>query len=665
MRSVWPIILVLASMTTWTSGTVSESFLATHEQRLGQTLARLDSSLPALVPVVQAWNNGNKLSAAQGLADYFRHKEFETSLLEQIEFPPDYMEQANAAANDTFRIHGNWITVPRNGLGRLDWEYTAGSGDKEIAWMLNRHAVLPLLAKACTESPGSGCREVLNQILANWIEDCPYPDRTTFSAQWRPLEAARRVLNSWIHVFYGPGSLLDDDTILLVLTSVPEHADALLEHASFWGGNHLMTEKIALLAIACAWPEFRQSGHWKTHAIAKVTRLLQDQFYPDGSYKELSNHYQYVVLSNLVPFLRLVRHDNQEFENAALYESILGMWEFFTWSMKPDGSGPVNNASDKEMNSNFIKSTWAYFDRPDWLGIASNGREGILPGIAPSRIFPWAGQVFMRNNWGKSADWVYFDAGPYGTAHQHVDRMHLSVTLAGRDLLSDSGRFTYKPGRLRDYFKGPRSHSVVLLDGHPARQGPRKLKSPMEVAFQDHGEAVYASANSVFEMPGEPLRAPVPWTRDVIYDKRGFVVVLDHVDAVKRYEMEVLWQFSPGVTLEEAASSVQASPSPRFKATVRVSGRETDPIAGFFSPDYNHKIPTVQAANQYSIKSPTTIAHVISSPGTGLMTVQAKTDRESGTTEFILFKDGSKVSEGVISSMGERQLKRYSIFPVR
>ena len=74
----------------------------------------------------------------------------------------------------------------------------------------------------------------------------------------------------------------------------------------------------------------------------------------------------------------------------------------------------------------------------------------------------------MRNGWDANAHWAFFDMGPAGAAHRHVDKLHLSVTGYGRDILVDSGRFTYKGGKWRRHFTGTSAHNTVVIDG--ARQ---------------------------------------------------------------------------------------------------------------------------------------------------------------------------------------------------
>jgi hypothetical protein len=642
-------------------GSSGDALTVAHEERMQKLVEALDPLHPDMGPAIEAWHRGNQTDAMDAISSYFRQKAFDRGLLESIPPVNNKLRQAEAALENTFQILDAWHTVPLTGAGGLDWTYRGDKGDKEVAWMLNRHAVFPLLGEVWEEKGDERLADRMNQLWQDWILNSPYPGRLTFSPQWRALEVARRINNSWVHSFY-PGKALTDETRLLVLSSIPDHADALRNHASFWGGNHLISEKLALLTIAIAWPEFKDAAGWKDHAIRAVSDEIMRQTYPDGSYMELSNHYQRVVLLNGNHFLRLLATIDPEFRNRPVYERIVRMWEFFAGVMKPDGTGPLNNASDREYNASLVKEAWAFHDRPDWLAIATNGKEGRLPGGSASRFFPWAGQAVIRNHWGPRADWIYFDAGPYGTAHQHEDRLHISASLDGRPLLTDAGRYTYQPGPWRDYFKGPRSHSLISLDGRTAERAPRQARVPLPVVFQEMEEAVFTAARTRFHFDGAlpSTQAPVPWTRAVLYDRRGFAIVLDHLVTFQRHELEARWHFHPDVTDEESARALRLAEPREALGPTLSRGSGTPPLGGFHSTDYNRKEAAAMTAYRGSIDKPTTLFWVISHPEDPVIEIQILNEKASPEQEFRVVRDGQIIAEAAVRLHPEPALKSYS-----
>ena len=548
----------------------------------------------------------------------------------------------------------------------MDWLDRGSGRDKERAWMLNRHGFLPFLAEAFQQTGDDAYKHTLNDLWKDWILSNDYPGRLNFSPPWRALEVARRILNAWVHLFHGY-AILEPETRLLVLASVLDHGDTLRHHASFWGGNHLITEKLALLTLAIAWPEFKPSEEWEAYAVDRVSHQLLAQTYPDGSYMELSNHYQRVVLVNAQYFLRLLATIDPDFRNRPVFQRIEKMWDFFTRVMRPDGFGPLNNASDLDYNAGFVREVWSAFDRPDWLYIASNGTEGQPPSYPSSRLFPWAGQVILRNTWERQAHWIYFDAGPYGTAHQHIDRLHLSASIDGRPILVDGGRYTYLPGEWKAYFSGPGSHNLMILDGQPSEQAPRKVHQPLPVVFQQEETWAFTAAQSRFtgtepilQLP--TLRQSVPWTRAVLLDFRGMVVIVDHLLTFRSHQLTGQWHFHPDLEEAEIRRHFKLASPWEGGSSVLRKGTGQPGEGGHFSPKYNQLIPSTRWSFAGPINRPTTLVWMLQSPDIPEITVEIMSTPGSPILEFKLISRGQELAKARIRLHPEPRLLEYTPF---
>ncbi|MEX0330031.1 MAG: alginate lyase family protein [Puniceicoccaceae bacterium] len=584
-------------------------------------------------------------------------------ILEQPAIPANFREQAEEALQDRFFLLGTWESVPRTPDGGLNWEHRGERGDKERAWMLNRHEFILYLALAWQESGDERYRDKGNALLTDWIQANPYPNRLTFSPSWRALEVARRINNAWLHVAAIPG-FLDPETHSLMLSSLPDHADSLMEHASFWGGNHLITEKLALLTLAVTFPDLEDAGQWQEHAIEVLTEQFMEQTYPDGSYKELSNHYQRVVLFNARQFLKLLAEVDPEFRQREVYHRIEKMWDFFAGVTKPDGYGPLSNASDRELNALHLEEVWNFHDRPDWLAIATQGARGTIPEGSPSRHFPWAGQVILRSNWGPRADWIYFDAGPYGTAHQHIDRFHVSASIKGRQVLTDGGRYTYQPGMWRDYFKGPASHNLILLDGEPARQETREVPEPLPVTFQETDIASFTGARTQFSDEGAfpNLQAPATWTRSILYDQRGFALILDHLVTFRKHQLTANWHFHPEITNTEAPRYLRLVHPVEGLESVQQRGSESPPLGSFHSTDYNSREPAVLLRFSGKVDRPSTLVWCLQDPESPVVTIQLPDETEGPVVRLEILLDRQPAAEAVIRLYPEPELLEYTAF---
>lgn len=558
-----------------------------------------------------------ELDSADAIVSHFSQRSLPEGML-AIEPPPEgFRQRADDALQNRFHLQGITATQPQNNAGGLDWNHRGPRKDKEWAWMLNRHHFLMDLYYAWKETGDPLYLEAINNFWLDWVKTNPYPERINFSAPWRPLEASRRIMHSWVELFFAlqDHPQFETETRLRILASFREHGDLLHRFPSFWGGNHLMTEKTALTKLAVAFPEFVESAEWLDEGSKAVIEQYQRQTYPDGAYKELTNHYQRVTLLNAQTFLRIL----EAAEDSARYQNfrpiVESMWDYFIGISAPDGTGPMNNAADLEWNRHHALEVVDYYDRDDWRYILSYGDKGTAPSNVPSHLFPWAGHLVMRNHWGRDADWTFIHLGPQGTAHEHEDHLHLNIYTGGRPFLTDSGRYTYQPGPWKEFFTGPEAHNILLIDGKGPIPPPRSITQPMEfeVEIQIDGR-VSARGTSRFASDTNHGRGSNEHRRSIQYHPRGFWIVVDQLIAFGPREVAIHWQFHPEVSSEEADLGLQLIHQPENTCANTYRGQEAPFIAGYYSPSYNLREPRIQKIYSQKSTGPATWIWLIQNP---------------------------------------------------
>lgn len=605
----------------------NDSFIDTHRTRLDQLFAALGDHNPDVRAAKRFWQAKKYATACNALLTYYANRDaLPNDVLYGWNYranpyhnPDNVRELAPDVTTLRFTIQGVTATQRLRADGGIDWQWRGPRDDPEWAWLLNRHAFFFILAKDWERTKSDAYAELVSQWVSDWVIQNPAPSRLSFSSAWRALEAARRMTDSWPQVFeqWRQTPAFSAEARLLMLCSIPDHARVLRDHGSFWGGNHLVTEKTALAKLALVWPEFQEAGAWFAYAADKISEELLAQTYPDGSYKELTNHYQKIVLLNAQAFLVLLEHSGQSEKYDKVKERITEMWRYFAGVALPPGYGPLNNASDREHNMGLLAG-------PDGVTPLVSGitREELLEVYNEpprTRLFAWAGQAVMRSRTGRDGLWAFFDMGPYGTAHQHEDRLHLSVAVNGIEVLTDGGRYTYQPGKWRDYFKGPRSHNVVLLGGSHSTQGPLAAKNAPLPIFEQAGLGWdYFSANAFFAADGKSGRGKAEWRRSVLHlHDYGWVVVDDLISYGPR-EVETLWHFSPETEARLREKSIQVRDGNGTLLTeltylgnaeqsyTLTYGGET-PVAGWYAPQYNTRLPAWELSAKQKINRPTRI----------------------------------------------------------
>lgn len=163
------------------------------------------------------------------------------------------------------------------------------------------------------------------------------------------------------------------------------------------------------------------------------------------------------------------------------------------------------------------------------------------------------------------------------------------MTAYGRDLLVDSGRYTYQDywggrGTRRSYFIGSEGHNVIHVDGLGQQPGPRIAEQPIGTdqviivpdfdyargtfthgyAAIDEPEAASTRLVAItFGHPYEPFAEGVPHvegiaihTRAVIYLRGLCWVVVDRIETDRPRRITPLWHFHPDCTVACEGQSV-------------------------------------------------------------------------------------------------------------
>jgi hypothetical protein len=161
----------------------------------------------------------------------------------------------------------------------------------------------------------------------------------------------------------------------------------------------------------------------------------------------------------------------------------------------------------------------------------------------------------MRSGWDAAAQWSFFDAGPFGLAHQHYDKLHLSVDAFGRALLVDAGRFDYAASAFRDYFVSSSAHNVLLVDGAGQNRTEERAASPLPGA--DYGSMLdFDYARGVFDDGYDKVLGRAVHTRTVVYLRGKYWVVADRLETDRARRVDALWHFAPEchVVLEQRSA---------------------------------------------------------------------------------------------------------------
>ena len=605
----------------WEKITTTQDLYKAYPKKIHQLISAINLNYQGLEDVKKNINTKDTLAALNNLVDHFRkvnHVKWLTSGSLSFE---DHSE-AEKALHDVFTFQRITDTVPELADDALYWRHYGPLNDKEWCYFLNRHGFFNALSQAYQKTNDDKYVEKFDQLVRDWVLHNPAHEERTRIATWRILEVGLRLASTWPASFYtfNQSDSFTPAGILLMLSSIPEQAEYIKKyHENF--NNRAVMELNGLALAAIAFPEFKSSADWYDYANERMMMEIEKQVYPDGAQDELTSHYHLVALRHFFRFAV-----NSKNAGHSLSEEFLQLLEkmgnYLAYVLRPDGTNPLNSDSDKRNRLDWVKKLAKFFDRKDWLWIASQGSEGTKP-EQTSVVFPWAGQVVMRDDWSKNSNWAFFDIGPWGTGHQHNDKLHISIYTGGRDVLVDAGRFAYL-GEVAKKFRRPyalhsKGHNVLLINNKGQNPGPRKVTEPLDDSqYKCTSEFDFArgSFNDFNEQNNNTKHK-----RAVLYLKNRFWIIVDKIESDQPKNIKALWHYHPDCSMEKNGSTVSSQDPDKGNITILpvgnglnvniIKGQEDPEIQGWYSEEYNQYEPSPVAIYETEIEQTKTFSWLL------------------------------------------------------
>lgn len=369
-------------------------------------------------------------------------------------------------------------TEPVRFSGEIQWDYMPGE-DPEFIYQFNRHRYWICLGQAYALTGEEKYVQCFLEQLRSWMGANPINERTE-KTTWRTIEAGLRAENWCKAMSYMAHSLLvTEEDLGLFEQGLNMHGEYLYRHEvpfsdkSNWG----VLENSGLYRIG----KVLGRQEYSNRALERLYREAGLQVLPDGVHWEQSPMYHNEVLHCFLEVLHMARRYGEPLSEEFFRRVRQMAWANAAW-MKPNGCQPAAGDSDETdirdilaVSGYQLKDTRLCFLGHDRLGFEAvwdYGREAAEEYAAMGREEPEdtdfalkeSGNWFWRSGWGKDADYVHFKCGNLGGGHGHMDKLHVDITIGGEDILVDSGRYTYVPGRERSGFKSAAAHNTLLAD---------------------------------------------------------------------------------------------------------------------------------------------------------------------------------------------------------
>jgi len=592
--------------------------------------AALDLGLPALSAVQAAVAADDWPAARRAFAQYLRQRTTPRWHVEPQQRPRHASRPAGVDTRAADRVVAHELTscgIAHQFGPDIDWSINPTPlRYPEWTWQLSRHAIWVSLARAYWATGDETYAREFTAQLRDWISDNPVPVNASgnhVGSRWRTIEAGIRMLGNWPDCFFHflSSPSFDDDAVVLMVTSMLEHARHLMAHPT--GNNWLAMEMNGLFHVGALFPEFTEARLWRETAAGRLYEEMAIQVYPDGAQVELAPGYHGVSLGCFQGTLKLAELNGIALpgDYAERFEKMIDVYQKLAM---PDGLFPaLNDSGWGDCRRPLRAGAERFPQRQDWLWVGSSGQEGQAPAFT-SVAFPYAGWAVMRSGWGPEDLYLHFEYGPFGAAHQHEDKLSLVMHAHGRRLLTEGGVYAYDSSPWRRYVLSTRAHNTIMVDGlEQHRRGQREtFLSPEPLPNRWITTAQFDFAEGWFDEGYGPDRdRTVTHRRAVLFVKPDLWLVVDRLSptdaASHRYEAIFHMDADEADVLEAPlAVCSRGTDQPRVAIVpLAPSGLTAAVVKGQEEPAVQGWVP----AGGYAMRPIATPIFSISAPGTVLL----------------------------------------------
>ena len=238
------------------------------------------------------------------------------------------------------------------------------------------------------------------------------------------------------------------------------------------------------------------------------------------------------------------------------------------------------------------------------ISILLFGEKGIktyneLESIEPTKKFEYfdkSGYFIIRNKWTEFASYLFVDFGrfgPLGAAHSHSDITNIIFSYNGKNILIDSGNYSYnRSWKERKYFRSSKAHNILSINNKNQAQSigwfswEKKPKIKRKVNLKNSEVELSCIHNGYQGFIVE---------RQIITNKnldelliKDTVFQSNNKSDESPHDIDLYFHFNKDINLKVEKSSVQIDNELLF--TVKSDKQFSMSIQkSFFSPAYGHK----------------------------------------------------------------------------
>jgi hypothetical protein len=371
-------------------------------------------------------------------------------------------------------------------------------------------------------------------------------------------------------------SEVSDEELLTILHRLYEEGGYLETQIQHWvdlrhNGGCAMIRSLAMAATILQ--DFPQAQRWLDYCAELTDQYTRRSFYPDGMCVELTTAYSQGTSAEMQSMAYGLRDRPAV---AALKPRISNMITCLAALVDPLGFTPAfGDLSPVEFSRGIC------LPAAEWAGLrwAKALVDKTLEPLPPFTIWPapgqeaWCGYYTMRSDWTQRACFLAIDGGPWGTTHQHGDRLSFVITAFGARFIIDPSGTRYA-SNLPDSFISRQCsgflHNTITVDGVDEFMGTVPLESLAPLTNRwEHGRSYSLFAGDYSFRPARPI----DWQRRVLFVDGAYWLLQDVLTGDQsEAEVEQNFQFEADIGIEfDGDITIGAAPNGAKLALIPLS----------------------------------------------------------------------------------------------
>ena len=546
----------------------------------------------------------------------------------------EHSSRREEKAEEILKNRFNFLNAEIQFGREIDWDTQQASK----LWRYNLHyfAYAIDLAIAYKRTSRTEFYAQFKTLVLDWIQN----NSIAHGDGWEPYPISLRTVN-WIfaHALFDREICRDLDFEQLLKKSLFKQILFLERNLEYRLGceNHLIKNAKAL-AIAGAFFKGKTAARWLKKGTSILWRELERQVQEDGGHYEHSLMYHIAVLHDYLECIFVLKKRRVQIpEHGA--QKVRKMLYFARNILPPDGNIPLIGDSGLEI-APVLQEALALgdilFKNGEFKSKRGQSEGGKCssphPSILPIVLKNSKSRAFQRKSFPNTSHsafehsgfyvmraedkYLILDCGKLGPdqnpAHGHCDMLSYELYLGNQRFVVDSGTYEYEAGEWRDFFRSTRAHNTVVVDGEEQseiwasfRVARRAL--PIRRRFIEKDNLVFFEGSHDGFLR---FHRGCFHTRKVFFIENNFFLIFDEITGKGEHAIESFVHFHPDVDVQIIEDA--SNPFTSFRASSYVIAEagsavlqvvpfgidalalqkgETEPIQGWYSPEFGIRIP--------------------------------------------------------------------------